>query len=284
MERKILLLLVLLAGPPPGPALEVLFEGHRDLDLPSSYYTWELLDAPSPCACRNRCLVYPPCTAFTLYLTSSGEVDCFFTVENVTNLLMKPKASSWTFCKQGCKVPTSSGAGLHQHQHGAPTTASIAAETTTTSEANDPEPTTTTTAAAPTTTTATATTTTGPGPKCAESFTDLGVIGCYHIHEVSMKYSSARTYCQGLNADLATPAELDPLRAYLIGAGMSGEYWVGLEHPDGWIDGRPVDPSEWADGEPNNSGPCSRLKSTSSFKAADHGCNNLYKVICEQEL
>nr|XP_027220610.1 lithostathine-1-beta-like [Penaeus vannamei] len=133
-----------------------------------------------------------------------------------------------------------------------------------------------------TTTSAAASTT--AGPRCAESFIDLGAIGCYHIHESSMNFADALLYCQSLNADLATPSSLDPLRQYLLDNGKTGEYWVGLVRPSGWIDGRRDDPSEWDEGEPNDSGACARLRDSSDFKAADHGCLNSYKVICEQEV
>lgn len=65
---------------------------------------------------------------------------------------------------------------------------------------------------------------------------------------------------------------------------LAGEYWVGLARPDGWLDGRPDEPSEWDAGEPNDSGACARLRDSGGFRAADHGCLNSYKVICEQEV
>ncbi|XP_047488910.1 attractin-like protein 1 [Penaeus chinensis] len=230
-----LLLLLLWAGLLPGNAL--FFEGHKDLDLPAGYYASEVLGAPSACACRNRCFVHLLCTAFTVHLPASGEVNCFFSLANVTTGMMKPNASSWTFCKEGCAAP-----------------AAPAAVSTT------------------------------PGPRCTGSFVDLGAIGCYHFHEATMSFASAQSYCQSLNADLATPSSLDPLRQYLLDNSYTGEYWVGLRRPNGWIDGRPDDPSEWDAGEPNDSGPCARLRGSSNFKAADHGCDNSYKVICEQEV
>ncbi|XP_069975721.1 perlucin-like [Penaeus vannamei] len=163
--------------------------------------------------------------------------------------MMKANASSWTFCREGCTAPAP-----------APTTTSAAASTTTSAAAS-----------------------TTAGPRCAESFIDLGAIGCYHIHESYMNFADAQLYCQSLNADLATPSSLDPLRQYLLDNGKSGEYWVGLQRPNGWIDGRRDEPSEWASNEPNDSGACARLRESSDFKAADHGCLNSYKVICEQE-
>ncbi|XP_047488697.1 uncharacterized protein LOC125039022 [Penaeus chinensis] len=314
MRPGIPLLLLLWAGPLPGHAL--FFGGHKDVGLPADYYASEVLGAPSACACKTRCLVHPPCTAFTVHLPASGEVNCLFSLANVTTSVMKPNASSWTFCKRGgCAAPHSAHATSAYNEEPEATTNDVkdpesstwtndfseskasttddskstttpaAASTTTTTAAS-----TTTSAAASTTTSAAASTTTSAatstttGPRCTGSFVDLGAIGCYFFYESNINFIRAQLYCRGLRADLATPSSLDPLRQYLLENNYTGEYWVGLQRPNGWIDGRPDDPSEWDVGEPNGSGPCALLTDTGGFKAADANCLNNHKAICEQEV
>ncbi|XP_042873712.1 pulmonary surfactant-associated protein D-like, partial [Penaeus japonicus] len=116
-------------------------------------------------------------------------------------------------------------------------------------------------------------------PSCAAPFNlDLGSAGCIYLHEEKMTFNEARLYCRILGGDLASPAELGPLRQYLLD-NKEDDYWVGAMKTKGWFSGRPILEEEWLPEEPNGSGDCVRLAKT-HFLVADIRCDAAYKVVC----
>ncbi|GFS27647.1 hypothetical protein ElyMa_005290200 [Elysia marginata] len=103
--------------------------------------------------------------------------------------------------------------------------------------------------------------------------------------------------------ELADQAEFDAMQTFLDPA-STDQYWVGLTwRPNSdkgeffWSQHQSKPPeSMWFSDEPNNSGQCVRMTWADNFRRltrsnipdtgcllADHGCHNLYSVICEKD-
>ncbi|KAK3741516.1 hypothetical protein RRG08_018133 [Elysia crispata] len=109
---------------------------------------------------------------------------------------------------------------------------------------------------------------------------------CSRYLDESMKYASAVEKCKSLNAEVTTSKSQEE-NTFVVGL-ISSAVWLGLtddvkEGEHIWVDGTPLDYSNWHDGEPNNWNniqDCVEL--TTSGKWNNRNCENGYGVVCKR--
>ncbi|XP_045590120.2 low affinity immunoglobulin epsilon Fc receptor-like [Procambarus clarkii] len=77
---------------------------------------------------------------------------------------------------------------------------------------------------------------------------------CFYLSTLMLSHSDARTHCQGMGGDLATPSHPYALASYLYDRGSITPSVGGSKTPNNewrWFDGRPVDRSLWAPYQPS---------------------------------
>ncbi|KAK7085316.1 hypothetical protein SK128_022834 [Halocaridina rubra] len=116
---------------------------------------------------------------------------------------------------------------------------------------------------------------------------------CFFLANTEMKgWEDARRECGRLGGDLASPRNLQALRAFLNNAEEPPEYlWVGGSRiEDGtWVwssgpqAGIPVDMSKdtWNEEVPNGEGKCMGLFGQSSYRAYNYDCKEKDFFVCQ---
>ncbi|KAK7083081.1 hypothetical protein SK128_000867 [Halocaridina rubra] len=85
-------------------------KGYEDKAIVSSYINTEILNAPSHCYCKLKCITSSSCTAVTVTNTGSDPIDCFFSEHNSPKSGLESKNMSISFIKSGTKTDPSAKA------------------------------------------------------------------------------------------------------------------------------------------------------------------------------
>lgn len=137
----------------------------------------------------------------------------------------------------------------------------------------------------------------GPNAGCPAGYNDLPGITNGHKYRrltTTENWSTQRGACAATSSSayLAIPNDATELMALSMAAG--GNYWLGIEDPtEGtYVDvkGQPVfeapGGTNWATGQPDNSGPgegSDCIASDATAKMRDERCNTRYAAMCECE-
>ncbi|XP_068215598.1 uncharacterized protein [Palaemon carinicauda] len=124
-----------------------------------------------------------------------------------------------------------------------------------------------------------------PPNTCLPPYQQVTDVGCISILTSTYTFSDARSLCQQQGGDLVTPESFSALVQYLethVEDSDDSHYWVGAQVSTGWHDGRPVEDSELAPGEPNGTGDCYRMMGPEDLLLGDKQCDTKYSAICER--
>ncbi|XP_064097589.1 uncharacterized protein LOC135208970 [Macrobrachium nipponense] len=116
---------------------------------------------------------------------------------------------------------------------------------------------------------------------CPVPYEQVPNVGCVNLLEKNYTWSDARSVCQKRGGDLATPVSLHALADYMIGIGVTAEYWVGALISSGWLDGRSINASDFVSFEPDYTGDCVRMKRSYNYLLGDTDCTNPKRGVCE---
>jgi hypothetical protein len=110
--------------------------------------------------------------------------------------------------------------------------------------------------------------------------------GCYMLFTGGSAWYDAKAACENMlpRAHLVTISDLEE-GTLVAGLAGGGEPWIGLndvvrEGTYGWVTGEPFAFTQWASGEPNNTGDCVRLQ---GGRWADLDCSALRPYLCERD-
>ncbi|KAG7177365.1 C-type lectin lectoxin-Phi1-like [Homarus americanus] len=115
---------------------------------------------------------------------------------------------------------------------------------------------------------------------------------CFYIGRQKMSWIDARTHCQGMKGDLASPNNIYALKAFLIDKLDSAAVFVGATDQEkegswSWLDGRNIVENDFSEGEPNNHKGienCAGLDTEKVRVLNDRDCSDHIQFVCEFQL
>ncbi|XP_037774037.1 perlucin-like [Penaeus monodon] len=108
---------------------------------------------------------------------------------------------------------------------------------------------------------------------------------CFYVSEVERVWEEARTFCQGMRGDLASPNSVYVLLAYVHDVSDEYAFWLGAtdQQAEGvwqWLDGRPI--TDWGRGQPDNAnGEEHCIHLGNKYVLNDNECTKLRRFVCE---
>lgn len=128
------------------------------------------------------------------------------------------------------------------------------------------------------------------GVTCTDANAQLFEGHCYFPLATAGSFDRAQSACAAAGAHLVTITSAGE-EAFVETIRSGRDRWIGLRRPNGadpraassfaWITGESTTFGKWGSTEPNDSGPCARLRGSNDW--GDQSCGTSYEAICERE-